>query len=226
MGSYQAVAAVTAVLDYLISDAVAQLDVGATAVKVEPPKDRRNDPHGDQPAVHIYLYRVIENGLWRNNDLPLRGSQGQLVQQPRLALNLHYLISFYGKEADYAPQKLLGAVASLFQRQPILTSTLLADMKNRAAEAGNHAFSQLLQASHLETDAQVEQVKFSLVTLDLEEMSKLWSVLLQVPYTLSLTYEAAVVFIEPEVTPVEAQPVRSVTSGSTWQEEVDHERLG
>lgn len=201
MATYQAVAAVTAVLHDLISDEVARLDVGATAVKAEPPKDTRNDPQADQPAVHIFLYRVTENAVWRNDDLPLRGGNGQLVQRPRLALNLHYLITFYGDGAKYVPQKLLGAVAGLFQRNPVLTAAILENVQN----AGDSQLTDLLQESRLAED--VERVKLSMVTPDVEEMSKLWSVLLQVPYALSLTYMADLVFIEPEESPSQPLPV-------------------
>jgi len=45
----------------------------------------------------------------------------------------------------------------------------------------------------------------------LEEMSKLWSVLLQTPYLLSMVYTATVVLIEADVTPRGGLPVRSRT---------------
>jgi len=201
MATYQAVAAVTAVLHDLISDEVARLEVGSTDVKVGPPKDTRNDPQADRPAVHIYLYGVTENAVWRNDDLPLRSGNGRLLQRPRLALNLHYLIAFYGDEAKYVPQKLLGAVAGLFQRNPILTTAIFEEVEN----SGDAELVSLLRESRLAEE--VEKVKLSMTTLDVEEMSKLWSVLLQVPYALSLTYAADLVFIEPEERHTQPLPV-------------------
>ena len=50
--------------------------------------------------------------------------------------------------------------------------------------------------------------KFTPISLNLEELSKLWSVFFQIPYTLSIAYMASVVLIEAEVTPQTALPVR------------------
>jgi hypothetical protein len=56
---------------------------------------------------------------------------------------------------------------------------------------------------------EVELVKFTPLPLNLEELSKLWSVFFQTPYTLSLAYQASVVLIEEErETPQPALPVR------------------
>ncbi|MCI0551854.1 MAG: Pvc16 family protein, partial [Anaerolineae bacterium] len=55
---------------------------------------------------------------------------------------------------------------------------------------------------------QVELVKFSPIVLNLEELSKLWSVFFQTAYRLSVAYQASVVLIESEETPRIVLPVR------------------
>ncbi|MCA9969663.1 MAG: DUF4255 domain-containing protein [Anaerolineales bacterium] len=205
MSNYLAVAAVTAVLQDLIRDTVVGLGVGSPDVKVEPPKDTRSGSDRDQPAVHIYLYQTTPNPAWRNDDLPLRNGHGDRVQRPRLALDLHYLIIFYGKDSDLVPQKLLGGVAGLLHDQAVFTQAFLQSLLDAAADDAADATSQLLRDSRLAE--QVETVTFTPVSLNLEELSKLWSILFQVPYALSLTYTASVVFIEPDVQPVAAKPV-------------------
>ena len=55
---------------------------------------------------------------------------------------------------------------------------------------------------------QVERVRFSPVPLDLEEMSKLWGVFPNVPYTLSVAYRASVVLIDAPITVQPSLPVR------------------
>jgi hypothetical protein len=45
--------------------------------------------------------------------------------------------------------------------------------------------------------AYIERIKLTPLTLSLEDLSKLWSVFFQVPYALSIAYEASVVLIEP-----------------------------
>ena len=42
--------------------------------------------------------------------------------------------------------------------------------------------------------------------MNLEELSKLWSVFFQTPYALSIAYQASVVLIEPDLEPIDAAP--------------------
>jgi hypothetical protein len=55
---------------------------------------------------------------------------------------------------------------------------------------------------------EVERVKFTPSAMSLEEMSKLWSVFPQTPYSLSVAYQGTVVLIESEDMPHTALPVR------------------
>jgi len=54
---------------------------------------------------------------------------------------------------------------------------------------------------------QVESIKFSPLILNLEEMSKVWSVFFQTPYALSIANQATVVLIEADEVPRPALPV-------------------
>jgi hypothetical protein len=69
----------------------------------------------------------------------------------------------------------------------------------------NPAFS-FLATSNLADE--IELVKFTPLSLSLEELSKLWSVFFQIPYTLSVAYQGTVVLIEGEDTPQTTLPVR------------------
>jgi hypothetical protein len=113
------------------------------------------------------------------------------------ALDLHYLFTFYGDDATLVPQRLLGAVVSTLQAQPLLSTKNIQD-----AEA---ALGGVLAGSGLEN--QVERVRFTPTALSLEEFSKLWSVFFQVEYSLSVAYQASVVLIESDLTPQQAPPV-------------------
>jgi len=57
------------------------------------PSDAAN---GNLPAtrVNLFLYQVTPNPHRNNLDLPTRSQQGDLVQRPQIALDLHYLMSF------------------------------------------------------------------------------------------------------------------------------------
>ena len=192
MSNFLAVATVTATLSRTLAAAVGT-DVSAANVTTLRPDD------APDRGVNVYLYQVAPNGAWRNADLPTRRDDGRLVQRPRVALDLQYLLSFYGNEAQFEPQRLLGSVVRALHARPVLTRQMIRD----TVSDPDNAF---LAGSNLADE--VELIKFTPSSLSLEELSKLWSVFFQVPYALSVAYQASVVLIEPEVTPQEALPVR------------------
>src|SRR5215211_5578478 len=192
MSNYLAVATVTATLRRTLAAAVGS-DVSAVDVTTLRPDD------APVRGVNVYLYQVAPNGAWRNADLPTRRDDGRLVQRPRVALDLQYLLSFYGDEAQFEPQRLLGSVVRTLHARPVLTRQVIRD----TVSDPDNAF---LASSNLADE--IELIKFTPGSFSLEELSKLWSVFFQVPYALSVAYQASVVLIEPEVTPQEALPVR------------------
>ena len=196
MSNYLAVATVTATLSRALTTAVAA-DVPGAAVTTLRPDDSTNGT--PDTGVNVYLYQVAPNAAWRNTDLPTRRDDGGLLRRPRMALDLLYLMSFYGSEVQLEPQRLLGSVVRMLHTRPVLTRQMIRD----AISDPNNAF---LATSNL--DEEVERIKLTPSSLSLEELSKLWSVFFQVPYTLSVVYQASVVLIEPDVQPQAALPVR------------------
>jgi Pvc16 N-terminal domain len=167
-----AIANVTTLLKGLISSAVGTADVTSTR-----PSAATN---GGGQAVNLFLYGVTPNAARRNDRVPTRRAEGSVVQRPEVALDLHYLLSFYGDEAQLEPQKLLGLVARALHSTPTVQLP----------------------------GADAELVRLTPSPLSLEELSKLWSVFFQTPYALSVAYEASVVLIEAQDMPVRALPVR------------------
>jgi hypothetical protein len=194
MSNFLAVATVTATLQRELQSAIG-IDVpGATATTVRPDAPGHGVP---EVGVNIFLYEIAPNAAVRNRDLPTRSGNGQTaVQRPAVALDLHYLLSFYGDD-DLGAQRILGSAVRHLHSQPLLTRKMIQD----AVQA--HSF---LATSNL-ADA-VDFVRFSPLSLSLEELSKLWSVFFQTTYALSAAYRASLVFIEEELTPVTALPVR------------------
>ena len=196
MSNFLAVATVTATLSRILTAAVGA-DVPGANVTMLRPDDSANGT--SETGVNVYLYQVAPNAAWRNADLPTRRYDGQLVQRPRAALDLQYLLSFRGNEVQLEPQRLLGSVVHILHTRPVLTRQMIRDT---VSDASNTFLANSDLADGLES------IKFTPTPLSLEELSKLWSVFFQVPYTLSVAYQASVVFIEPEVTPQETLPVR------------------
>jgi len=195
MSNYLAVATVTAALRKLIQEAVNATGINATVTTQRPEAATDN---GISPGrVNIYLYQVLPNRHLSNNDLPTRRADGTLADRPQLALNLHYLLSFYGNESEFEPERLYGKTVSALHASPQLTRALVRSM------SGEH---HMLRNADLAD--QGELVKLTPLALNLEEFSKLWSVFFQTTYTLSVAYEAAVVLISGDEQPAVAQSVQ------------------
>ncbi|QTA89103.1 DUF4255 domain-containing protein [Desulfonema magnum] len=178
MSNYLAIATVTEVLKELLQEAVQ----GAAVTTMHPSKQK------ESPAINIYMYQVNPNKSLRNTDLPTRRSNGSLIQCPQIALNLNYLISFYGNDATHEPQRLLGSVVSAIHANPVLESQQIRDVINKIDYIRNS-----------DLDTSVEQVKFTTIPFSLEESFKIWSAF-QTQHALSIAYEASVVQIESEDT--------------------------
>ncbi|MDP9343488.1 MAG: DUF4255 domain-containing protein [Actinomycetota bacterium] len=206
MSNFLAIATVTATLKRMLDEAVAASVPGAVAnakVTAGIPEAVKNGA-ADQKGINIYLYQVTPNAAWRNADLPSRGSDGRVVRRPQVALDLHYLLSFYGEDADLEPQRLLGLAVRTLNDRPILTRDAISDTMKAAVADDPDTF---LKSSDLGN--QVELVRFSPIGLNLEELSKLWSVFFQIPYALSVAYQGTVVLIEGADTPRTPLSVRA-----------------
>ncbi len=191
MSNALAIATVTTALAQIVRTAAQSVVNGADVVTGRP------DPNAT-PAhrIHLFLYQVSPNGAMRNNDLPTRSTDGKLATRPTVALDLHYLLAFYGSEADLETQRMLGAVVRDLHAKPMLTRSMI------QSAISSQSF---LTDSNL-ADA-VEKVKFTPLAVSLEELSKLWSVFFQTPYALSVAYQGTVVLIESEDVPQPAMPV-------------------
>jgi hypothetical protein len=142
--------------------------------------------------LNIYLYSVTPNAAYRNADLPTRAAGGELVGQPVVALDLHYLLTAYGDGDDEIDaHHLLAHAMSLINDRPVLTrASILAAI---AAESATPATHPELAASDLAE--QPEAVKLTMHPLSSEDMFNLWSAF-QTGYRLSVAYEASLVLIE------------------------------
>jgi hypothetical protein len=214
MSNFLAIATVTAGLVQLLQAKVGQDVSGATVTNVRPESNGTGLP---KVGANLFLYQITPNPHWRNEDLPTRDDQGRLRQRIRLALDLHYLLTFYGDETVFEPQRVLGSVARTLNNQPALTRDLI-----QAAQNANP----ILAASNLADEN--ELVHFTPMALSLEELSKLWSVFFQIPYTLSMAYQGTLVFLEsdqaPRMTlPVQARVIRVMPFRQPVVEEVRNE---
>ena len=194
MSNHLAIATVTAALGRIVHAAAESSGVGSVGLDF----GRPTLPGDGQTArkVQIYLYQISPNAALRNNDLPTRGPDGKFVERPQAALDLHYLLAFYGSQQTLEPERMLGAVARNLHARPLLSRQAIQDAISSHPE---------LNGSNL-ADA-IERVRFTPAAISLDELSKLWSVFFQTPHALSVVYHANVVLIEAEESGPSALPV-------------------
>ncbi|MBG0856533.1 DUF4255 domain-containing protein [Streptomyces spinoverrucosus] len=192
MSNALAIAHVTQALALLIENNIGpETDLGVKVEARRPPAE----PSVDQPTISVFLYQVTPNVSQRNNDLPTRAGDGTLVKRPAAALDLHYLISAYGDENELVGQRLIGSVVRTLHEIPILPK----DIIEIAGEKPWLAGSDLAEAA--------QRVRFTPTVMDIDETSKLWGMLHQTPYALSVVYQAALVLIDGREIPAPRKPV-------------------
>ena len=174
----------------VIQEAAAGAVSGARVLTRRP--DKGGDAGQEDAVVNLFLLAVSPNESWRNQEVP-RGV-------PRIGLDLHYLLSFRGDETAFVPQRMLGAVVAALHARPRLTREMIG--ATLAADGGANP----LTASDLAD--QLESLSVTLQPVSIEELSRMWSVLLQVPYDLSVVYLASAVLIEAGDAPAAAPPVQ------------------
>lgn len=182
MSNSLAIATVTEALKNLLTSYLDFSEVTASNVSTLSPDAPSGIPI---PGINVFLYQISPNAALRNQDLPTRTQNGTLLRKPQAAIDLHYLLTFYGDYTTLEPQRLLGAATVAMHANPVLSPAQIV-----AAQTGFLADSTL--------SAQTEQVRFTPIAFTLEELSKLWSFLLKVDYVLSTAYVASVVLIEDD----------------------------
>jgi hypothetical protein len=163
----------------LVSESLQNLLVNEMKITPEVPVTilAPDEAAGKTRALNLFLYKVKENSTLKNLDWQVkRGGPKRLVPPP-LSLNLFYLMTAYAANdaltGNSNAQDVLGEAMRVFYENPIIPSEYLADK---------------LQDSR-------EQLKIIMNTLDLDELSKIWSTFTQ-PFRLSVLYEVSVVQLD------------------------------
>lgn len=184
MSNSLAIAAVTRMIQLMLQR-FADIDVTTRS------PDHAANGQGDR--VNLFLYHTMPNPSWRNLDVPGRGSPGGRGNPP-LALNLYYLLTAYGEDgANLADQRTLGHAMQVLHDRPIIKRSMI-----------NSFLPADLLASGIHE--QLEHIRIAPDTLNIEEMSRLWTTF-QTQYRVSAAYQAAVVLIDSQRPTRAALPV-------------------
>lgn len=196
MSNFLAVATVTATLRRLLQQTVAQDVAGAIVTTLRPGEATTGLP---ATGVNVFLYHAMPSAALRNADLPSRRGDATVIQPPQAALELFYLLGFYGNDAALEPQRLLGSVVRTLHSRPILTREMI------EATVADPTYAYLASSDLAEAPA---RVRFVPVAITPEEKGQLWSGIFDnSDYVLSLAYKASVVLISSGETPAPALPV-------------------
>jgi hypothetical protein len=173
-----AIAAATNAVRLLLEQGIQALDSDLNDVDVStlPPDEALT---ADKPALNLFLYQTTINAGWSNLDMPRQVKPGESGRPP-LALNLHYLITAYGKDDQQRHalnHRILGAAMSVLHDHPLLFPDDITDPSDSGLED------------------QFERLRITPMPLSVDEMSKLWSSF-QSHYRVSAAYQVTVVLIE------------------------------
>ncbi|MFE6688658.1 DUF4255 domain-containing protein [Streptomyces sp. NPDC057743] len=192
MSNALALATVTQALALLIEHNLhPEIDMAVSVETRKPPTDPPTDP-----TLTVFLYQVTHNPSLRNSDLVTRASDGTLLKRPAAAIDLHYLISAYGEEQELVGQRLIGSVVRTLHEIPVLPRELIEEAAERPYLAGSDLAESL------------QKVRFTPTQMDVDETSKLWGMLNNTPYALSVAYQASLVLLDGHQKPAPARPVR------------------
>ncbi len=190
-----AIAAVTATISYILKQE------GGITVSRKPP----DTSTGSDARLNIFLYQVTPNLGYFNADSPARNYSGELVRKQQLGLDLHYLLTAYGKnDDDLSAQKTLADTMRILHENPILSRQLIKAAKND---------SQFTDIESSDLDEQIELIKITLQSLSLEELTKIWSSFFKTgSYRISVAYKATVVLLDGRHESRSALPVNEINS--------------
>jgi hypothetical protein len=195
MTSPLAIAAVTATFAQLLGRVIEDAALSGADVTTVPPDVAA--AAGTDRRLNLFLYQVTPDAAMRNEQLPVRGSDGRMRQPPVAALSLHYLVTAFGDNDDELDaHHLLAHAISLVNDEPVLSPAAI-----RAAIAAE------ARVAGSDLPDQVELVRICPEPMSLDELSKLWGMFQDTHYRLSIAYEASVVLIERRHRTTSAPPV-------------------
>jgi hypothetical protein len=186
MSNHLAIATVTAVLQRTLQASVQRHVESVRISTVAPHRMGQGTP---ETGINLFLYHVTRNNALKNPDALAQRARNKRTPWRQAALELHYMLSFYGNEAELEPQRLMGSVVRTFNDRTLLPADLIQDTLN------DSTFSYLDQS---DLNQQVQEIQITPEDLSLEDLSKVWSVFFQTPYALSMAYKVMAVVIDGE----------------------------
>jgi hypothetical protein len=195
-------------IDRDISSAVGDVVVTALA------PDQVEAQSSARSQLNLFLYNVTQNEALRNMNYPSRNYRGERIDNPPLALNLHYLLTAYGVE-QYHAEILLGYGLQLLHENPVLPRDGIRQSLAAPSQVtgGGSLPAAMLNLFNSGLADQVEMIKIWPQMLTTEEISRLWTAF-QAKYRPTAAFQCSVVLISSQRSVKQTLPVaaRTVTA--------------
>jgi Pvc16 N-terminal domain/IPT/TIG domain len=197
MSDYLAVGGVTAVLKSLLNASLSEN--GPSTVLISPPGITNKPPdlistgQDEPPQLNLFMYYASINPALRNLNLPSIDSNGNVISNPPLPINLHYLVTAYGAN-PYDPEILLAFAMQVFHNTPVVPrSTIQAALS--ALDSGPSPSNEQKLIAFSTLASQIEHIRITPEALTTEEIYRLWTAF-QVSYRPTTSYQVSVVVIQ------------------------------
>lgn len=209
MSSYLAVGGVSALLRWLLSNALTPngpttlLGGGSPGITATSP-DLVQTGADEAPHVNIFMYYASLNPALRNESEPSRNARGEAISNPPLALNLHYLVTAYGA-GQFDPEILLGWAMKVFHDTPVVPRAMIESAMTDLSTNNVTPEGQLISGCLLAT--QFEHIRITPEALTTEEIYRLWTAF-QTSYRPTTSYQVSVVVIQDTASYASNRPVQ------------------
>jgi len=215
MSTALGIAAVTHVLKDVLNDGLINNNVTSTLGSVVnvtslPPGQVEAANGGPTTQINLFMYRVTPNIGWINTGYPSRNERGDIINNPPLALDLHYLLTSFG-DSELHSEVLLGYGMQILHENSVLARAAIRNSINNTTIPDPISPAVLsgieLALSTSELAEQIEQIKITNENINTEEMSRLWTAF-QTKYRPCTAYKATVVLIESKKSTSSPLPVQ------------------
>jgi hypothetical protein len=185
MATYRAISAVSDAIVYLLESQYSPADFDGNTFQFKTYSARDFLTPMDA-GVSVFLYRIYPNSVHRTP--PGRLGVNGHRQRPMLPLDLHLLLTAWAKDAS-----LQHAIAGWMMR-------VLEDMPSLPPGLLNHRYPDTFQSD--------ETVELCVTELSTEELFRIWEVIVNNAYQISVPYIASNVRIESTQTSFRGEPVQ------------------
>ena len=206
MSTYQAIGGVSETLKTLLED---RMELPADAVNlfrvsIGPPRPETqvNVDMPEAPRANLFLYRALESGNLKNQEIPGHGN-ASAYGFPPLSLDLHFLVTAYGTREiqghynETLAHFLLGSAMRVLHDFPVIAESL----QTVRPPVGTQILHESLRGSF-------ERVKLTFEPVSLEDLAKIYTAL-TLPFRVAAAYNVSVIQIDsqrPRQFPRRVQP--------------------